>query len=407
MSRVAPSQSGPVISHLSRIIMVLLGLLASGAFSPLAAQTFADVSAVVQSGINKGLYPGAVVIIGRRDTVLYSRGFGHLTWQTRSARPSPERTLWDLASLTKVVATTSSVMVLVQDGSVDLDAPVSRYLPRFSATDADPRRAQVTVRMLLDHTSGLPAWRPFVHLARTREAALDLLYATPLVHIPGDTAVYSDLNAMLLGEMVQAVSGNPLDRFAEQMVFGPMGMRQTLFRPPHAIWHDIAPSATYHGRAVAGVPNDGNAVRLGGVAGHAGLFSTGSDLARYARSWLASGHSGADESPFHPEVVSRFLQHTPASGSRLLGWDTPDPLRTEPSVFGTHLSSAAYGHTGWTGTEIWIDPAQNLFLVFLTNRSYAPRGGHSIERLRALRARLSDLIATAPSGGALAVNQGR
>lgn len=356
------------------------------------AQSFADVGHVVRDGINKGLYPGAVVIVGRRDTVLYSSGFGHLTWQSRSPRPTADGTLWDLASLTKVVATTSSIMVLVEAGRIDLDAPVAKYLPHFLSDGSDPRRQQVTVRMLLDHTSGLPAWRPFVHLARTRDSALALLYNTPLVHAPGDTAVYSDLNAMLLGEMVQTVSGDPLDQFAERMVFGPMGMAKTLFRPPHSLWRAVAPSATYRGRAVAGVANDGNAVRLGGVAGHAGLFSTGDDLARYARSWLGQGTVGG-ASVLQAATVRQFLQRTATSGSRLLGWDTPDTLRTEPSVFGTRLSSAAYGHTGWTGTEIWIDPGQDLFFVFLTNRSYQPRGRHSIERLRELRARLSNLVA--------------
>lgn len=385
----------------------LLVLLAG--LHPVAAsgQSFQAVGSVIRQGISQGLYPGAVVIVGRRDTVLYSRGFGHFDWRTGSARPSPEKTLWDLASLTKVVATTSSVMVLVENGQIDLEAPVSRYLPRFCADPADPRRQTVTVRMLLDHTSGLPAWRPFVHLARTRDSALALLYSTPLVHSPGDTAVYSDLNAMLLGEMVEAVSGDPLDRFAERMVFGPMGMRQTLFRPPHSMWREVAPSATYRGRPVAGVPNDGNAVRLGGVAGHAGLFSTGDDLARYARSWLGLGRLGSGAAIVQPATIERFLSRTPTSGSRLLGWDTPDSLRTEPSVFGTHLSSAAYGHTGWTGTEIWIDPAQDLFLIFLTNRSYKPRGRHSIGRLRELRARLSDAVATTAAGRLRIPNQGR
>jgi len=164
---------GTVTHGATPIVLALLVMLAGGEVGTAAAQSFADINNVVQSGINKGLYPGAVVIVGRRDTVLYSRGFGHLTWQGRSARPTPEKTLWDLASLTKVVATASSVMVLVQNGQIDLDAPVARYLPRFCPDGADPRRQRVTVRMLLDHTSGLPAWRPFVHLARTREAALD------------------------------------------------------------------------------------------------------------------------------------------------------------------------------------------------------------------------------------------
>jgi len=384
------------------VVLALLGWLPAKA----AAQTYHEVEAVVRHGIRDGLYPGAVVVVGRRDTVLFAQGFGHLTWGPKSPRPTPSGTLWDLASLTKVVATTSSMMVLVESGAVDLDAPVALYLPRFLTAAPDPRRGRVTVRMLLDHTSGLPAWRPFVHLARTRESALTLLYATPLVHTPGDTAVYSDLNAILLGELVQTVSGEPLDRFARQRVFQPIGMNRTLFRPPRSMWRDAAPSALYRGRPVVGVANDGNAVRLGGVAGHAGLFSTGSDLALYAQSWLGLGRTAAGIMA-EPSTVLQFLERTPTSGTRLLGWDTADTLMADPSVFGTLLTSAAYGHTGWTGTEIWVDPGRDLFMVFLTNRSYKPRGRHSIERLRELRGQLSDAIVASTSTGVNPVHQGR
>ncbi|HKV74152.1 MAG TPA: serine hydrolase domain-containing protein [Gemmatimonadales bacterium] len=390
---------------LHRAFAVLTVLLLGGPVAA-AAQEYQQVDAVVKHGIREGLYPGAVVVIGRRDTVLYSQGFGHLTWGTRSPRPTPTGTLWDLASLTKVVATTSSMMVLVENGAVDLDAPISRYLPRFVSSGTDPRRGRVTVRMLLDHTSGLPAWRPFVHLARTREAALTLLYSTPLARSPGDTAVYSDLNAILLGELVHTVSGEPLDRFAARNVFQPIGMSRTLFKPPRSMWRDAAPSAVYRGRPVVGVANDGNAVRLGGVAGHAGLFSTGSDLARYAQAWLGYGRTGTGVMA-DPATVLAFLQRTPASGTRLLGWDTADTLMADPSVFGTRLTPSAYGHTGWTGTELWVDPGQDLFMVFLTNRSYKPRGGRSIERLRELRAHLSDAVVASTTAAASPMHQGR
>ena len=371
--------------------VVLVGAaVVCAAAPPVAAQSYSAVDAAVIRGISHGLYPGAVVVIGRRDTVLYARGYGHLTWHESSPRPLPGRTLWDLASLTKVVATTSAIMVLADRQALDLDAPVSQYLPRFTGG----ARSAVTVRMLLDHTSGLPAWRPFYRLAPTRDSALALLYTTPLERPPGDSAVYSDLNAMLLGELVRTLSGDSLDDFVIREVFEPLGMRHTMFRPPRSVWAEVAPSGTFRGRPVAGIPSDGNAARLGGVAGHAGLFSSGSDLALYAQAWLREGQ--AADGPFiQASTMQRFLQRTPASGSRLLGWDTPDTTLQEPSVFGTRLSPAAYGHTGWTGTEIWIDPAQDLFLVFLTNRSYRPRGRHSIDRLRELRAGLSDAVVSA------------
>jgi CubicO group peptidase (beta-lactamase class C family) len=379
-----------------RMIVVAAALVCADA-PPVVAQSYSAVDAAVIRGISHGLYPGAVVVIGRRDTVLYARGYGHLTWHHSSPRPLPGRTLWDLASLTKVVATTSAIMVLTDRQALDLDAPVSGYLPRF----AGDGRSAVTVRMLLDHTSGLPAWRPFYRLAPTRDSALALLYTTPLERPAGDSAVYSDLNAMLLGEVVRTLSGESLDDFVTREVFEPLGMRHTMFRPPRSVWAEVAPSGTFRGRPLAGVPSDGNAARLGGVAGHAGLFSSGTDLALYAQAWLREGR--AADGPFiQASTIQRFLQRTPASGSRLLGWDTPDTTLQEPSVFGTRLSPAAYGHTGWTGTEIWIDPTQDLFLVFLTNRSYRPRGRHSIERLRELRAGLSDAVVSASGSGCVA-----
>jgi len=378
------------VARLAVVSISLAGLPAVRA----SAQSFATVDAAVNRGISHGLYPGAVVVIGRRDTVLYARGYGHLTWHPSSPRPEPGLTLWDLASLTKVVATTSAIMVLSDRQLLDLDAPVSRYLPRFTGGE----RGAVTVRMLLDHTSGLPAWRPFYRLAPSRDSALALLYSTPLDRPPADSAVYSDLNAMLLGELVRALTGDSLDDFVTREVFEPLSMRRTMFRPPRSMWAEVAPSGTYRGRPVAGIPSDGNAERLGGVAGHAGLFSSGTDLARYAQAWLREGR--AANGPFiQASTVQRFLQRNPASGSRLLGWDTPDTTLQEPSVFGSMLSPSAYGHTGWTGTEIWIDPAQDLFLVFLTNRSYRPRGRHSIERLRELRAGLSDAVVSATGPG--------
>jgi len=360
--------------------------MAAGA-APAASQQFADIDAAARAGIRQGLYPGAVVVVGRRDTVLYARGYGHLTWNDNSRAPDPDSTLWDLASLSKVVGTASAVMRLIDVGKVELDAPVGRYLPRFGGADKD----RVTVRMLLDHTSGLPAYVRFYRLDRSAARAVDRLYAEPLVRAPGDSAVYSDLNAMLLGLLVEQVSGQPLDRFAAAEVFAPLGMSRTMYRPPRRLWPWVAPSGRYRGRPVRGEVNDQNAARLGGVAGHAGLFSTGRDLARYAQTWMRDG-VGPDGPWVSAATVRAFRSPGARSGTRLLGWDSPDPAPPpdEPSLFGTLASPSAYGHTGWTGTELWIDPARDLFLVFLTNRSFAPRPRHSVERLRLLRAQLSD-----------------
>ncbi len=354
--------------------------------TPARGQSFADLDDAVRDGIRKGIYPGAVVVVGRRDTLLYARGYGHFTWNAASPVPSPDSTIWDVASITKVVSTTSVAMRLVDRRKLDLDAPVRRYLPRFSG---GPKN-QVTVRMLLDHTSGLKSYVPFYVKARgSRARAIDLLYAQPLVRAPGDSAEYSDLNALFMGLVVEKVTGEPLDRLAAREVFRPLGMTQTMYRPPSSLKSRIAPSGVWRGHPVPGDVNDQNAVAMGGVAGHAGVFSTGTDLARYAQAWLRSG-VGPKGPWVRPETIRRFLVKGARSGSRLLGWDTPEAKPDEPSVFGSLISEAAYGHTGFTGTELWVDPARDLFLVFLTNRAFDPRVRESIKDLKVVRAALSD-----------------
>jgi CubicO group peptidase (beta-lactamase class C family) len=351
---------------------------------------FDPVVRTVEDGIRQGLYPGAVLVVGRRDTILFARGFGHLTWDRRSARPSAWTTLWDLASLTKVVATTGALTVLVDRGAVDLDATVSRYLPRFTGGG----RERVTVRMLLDHTSGLRAYVPLHRLASSREAAIDLVYAEPLTRLPGTRAVYSDLNAILLGWVVEAVAGVPLSNAATELVFDPLHMGFTTFGPLLPEQAVAAPSLMLGGRPAPRVVDDANARRLGSVAGHAGLFSTGLDLAKYAQVWLRRGARPGTVWASE-RTIADFLRRSPASGTRMLGWDTPDRESEEPSVFGSLTSDASFGHTGWTGTLMWIDPARDLFLIFLSNRSLAPRHRNSLVAMRTVRAQVSDVAARA------------
>ena len=375
----------------------LLCGMAYGAFAmtlgatPGRSQSFAEIDVAVLGGIEKGIYPGAVVIVGRRDSLLYARGYGHFTWSATSPVPRPDSTLWDIASITKVVSTMSSALRLVDQGKLDLDAPVRRYLPRFSG---GPKN-QVTVRMLLDHTSGLKSYVPFYLKARgSRTRAITLLYAQPLVRVPGDSAEYSDLNALFLGLVLEKVSGVTLDKLAAREVFGPLGMTQTRYRPPAKLKPSIVPSGLWRGQPVPGDVNDQNAAAMGGVAGHAGVFSTGIDLARYAQVWLRSGVDSKGQAWVRPETMRAFLVKGPRSGSRLLGWDTPeiDPMAEEPSVFGTLISDAAYGHTGFTGTELWVDPVRDLFMVFLTNRVFDPRVRESGKELKFVRANLSDAV---------------
>lgn len=372
--------------HRITLLLAVLSPAAAWAQGP----AFEPVARAVEQGIRRGLYPGAVVVIGKHDTILYARGFGHLTWDRRSARPSAWVTLWDLASLTKVVATTGSLAVLVDQGRIALDAPVAQYLPRFRGS----AKERVTVRMLLDHTSGLRAYAPLYQLAQSRDAAIDLVYAEPLTRPPGIRAVYSDLNAILLGLLVESVGGGSLAGVARALVFDPVDMGFTTFAPSLPEKAILAPSRQVGGRPAPGTVDDANARRLGSIAGHAGLFSTGLDLAKYAQVWLRRGALPA-RSWISGRTHAAFLTPSDAGGSRLLGWDSPDRGPGEVSVFGSLPSAASYGHTGWTGTMMWMDPDRDLFLIFLANRSLAPRHRNSLLAMRDVRARVSDLATRA------------
>jgi CubicO group peptidase (beta-lactamase class C family) len=344
----------------------------------------------VEWGIRQGVYPGAVLVVGRHDTVLFAEGFGRLTWARGAALPSPEHTYWDLASLTKVVATASTAMVLVDRGRLSLDAPVSKYLPAFAGAGKD----RVTVRMLLNHTSGLPAWLPLSRAAHTPAAAMELVLREPLRRTPGTVAEYSDLNGILLGEVVAAVGGEPLDRLAADEVFGPLGMGSTVFAPALPPTGSVAPSRRVGCCAARGRVDDDNAFVLGGVAGHAGLFSTGMDLAHFAQAWLREGRT-AQGRWARAATIREFVHPSNASGTRALGWDTAGPRGTEVSVYGSQARATTYGHTGWTGTMVWVDPSRDLFCVFLTNRSLQPHTRRSIALLRGIRSALSDAVIAA------------
>ncbi|MDH4130213.1 MAG: beta-lactamase family protein [Gemmatimonadota bacterium] len=372
-----------------RLSHLIAAVLLAGMATPGGAQSFRAADSIVESGIARGIYPGAVLLIGRGDRVLHRRGFGHLTWDRRSPVPTPDSTLWDLASLTKVVATTPAVMRLVEQRRVGLDSLVTRYLPRFRGG----ARTRVTVRMLLDHTSGLPSYREFFREAPTRDSAIALLYATPLRNPPGQATVYSDLNFMLLGLLVESVSGEALGAFARREVLAPAGMTQTGFRSGREPSR-TAPTGSWRGTAICCEVNDQNAVRLGGAAGHAGVFGTGDDLARYLRLWLGDG-SIDGRSLFDPASVRTFLSAGNQPEARYLGWERPPARGRDDSAYGQLPSPVTFGHTGWTGTLIWADPARKLFVVFLTNRSYAPRASQSMRQLRAVRGALADSIVAA------------
>ena len=335
----------------------------------------------VERGIERGVYPGAVLVVGTSESIVESRGFGHFTWDPGSNTPDPDSTLFDVASLTKVVATTAAVMRLVETDRLDLESRVAEHIPEFVGEGKD----EVTVRHLLDHSSGMRSFLSLPDMVDDAAAARRTVLEEPLRFDPGRGVIYSDLNVMILGWVVESVTGKTLSEFTQSEVFEPLQMMETRFRPSRSMRNRIMPVGLWRGHVIAGELHDQNAVILGGVSGHAGLYSTGSDLARFAREMLRAG-LGRESRLFSEEVVLQFTARR--SGDRALGWEMNDTTSTGHT--GRFLSPSAYGHGGYTGGSIWIDPGRDLFVILLTNRVFAPRTGRSISALRGIRGEVAD-----------------
>ena len=346
----------------------------------MSAERLAAIDRVVLSGIHAGGFPGAAVVVGRDGYAVVKRGYGRLTWEGDAPAVS-DQTIYDLASLTKVVATTSAIMVLVDEGKVDLDAPVRNYLPEFAGGAKD----RVTVRHLLTHRSGLPAGRDLWRSASSPAEARRQVLESRLYCEPGACYEYSDLGADVLGFVVEAAGGQRLDRFVEERVFAPLGMNDTRFRPAADLRGRIAPTeiAPPRGYPLRGEVHDENAYVLGGVAGHAGLFSTAADLSIFAQT-LLNGGSYRGVRVFSDSTVRRFTSR--AAGTRALGWDTCDTN----SACGELMGDGSYGHTGFTGTSLWLDPEQRMFVLLLTNRVYEARAARPARVISDVRADLAD-----------------
>ncbi len=323
-----------------------------------------SMRAVLARAVADSAFPGAYAVVGDAQGETVGFGAGRIDWSPTAPRPD-STTLWDLASLTKVVGTTSAMLQLVASGRVALDSPVVRYLPAFAPSDA-PGKARITVRQLMTHSSGLPPWRPLYKEATDPASALALALATKPDTGPGVRYVYSDLNFITLGALVARVTGEPLDAYLQRHVFGPLGMRDTRYLPPAAELARIAPTEfdPWRQRKLRGEVHDENAAALGGVSGHAGLFSTGADLGRLARAYL-NGGAVDGRRVFDSATVALFTRAQDTTVSRrAIGWETP----TGGNSAGHYLSRRAFGHTGFTGTSIWIDPARRTYIILLTNR---------------------------------------
>jgi CubicO group peptidase (beta-lactamase class C family) len=332
-------------------------------------------------------FPGAVVAVGRHGRLALLASVGH--YAANDARPVEPGTIYDLASLTKVIALTTECILLVDQGKLALDAPVQRYLPAF----VGPMKDQVLIRHLLTHSAGLAADLPLWDSTRTRAAALAMVDTSPLLSQPGTNFVYSDLSAIVLMQVLERITGRPLDQVLADDVFTPLGMTATRFVPPKSWRNDIAPTEVdtfFRHRLLIGEVHDESAARLGGVSGNAGLFSNAPDLARLA-AWLLDARAGRLTPGPRPGVNADLVRHfttkqdIPPGSSRALGWDTPSGR----SSGGSAPPPDAFGHTGYTGTSIWLYPTQDVFVILLTNRVNPTRSNIKILQVRP---RVADLV---------------
>lgn len=330
---------------------------------------------ILAQAIDARAFPACSLAVTLHGELVAHKALGRFTYESSSPAVSTA-SIFDLASVTKVVATTAMAMILYERGLLDLETPVVAIVPEFASDDT--RRAEVTLRMLLAHSSGLPAYEKLFLRTKTRDELLTATFTIQLTAAPGTRADYSDIGFITLGIALERLADEPLDAFCQREVFGPLAMSHTTFNPAKALQERIPPTAddrTFRHRIIQGEVQDENASVLGGIAGHAGLFSTAEDLARFAHSMLNGGHP-----ILRPDTVELFTRRelTLPGTSRALGWDTP----SAPSQSGKCFSARSFGHLGYTGTSLWIDPDRQLSITLLTNRTWPDCQNQAIKQVR-------------------------
>jgi beta-N-acetylhexosaminidase len=359
----------------------------------LDGRRLAAVDSLMRAAIARRAFPGASVAIGREGVVAKLQGYGYYTYENE--RPVTEHSLYDLASLTKVIATTTAVMKLYEEGRIDLNAPLARYLPEFSRNG----KQRVTVRQILTHQAGLIPYRPFHRMGiETREQLIEAVMNEELQYRPGTDTRYSDLGIISLALAIERITGQDFATYTREQIFEPLGMASTGFRPTGFTDDAVAPTEYDDGfrqRLLQGEVHDEAAWLLGGTAGHAGLFSTAADLARFAYMMVNDGQIFGRQF-LKPETIRLFTTRVDRRGStRALGWDTRSDQGY--SSAGTKFGPRSFGHTGFTGTSIWIDPDQNLYVILLANRVHPSRENN---RHVQVRSDLADIAYGAIAGPA-------
>lgn len=343
---------------------------------------FAAAYRVLEQAIAAQAFPGCAFGVLASGAVVLQGGLGHFTYEAESRAVEPG-TLFDVASVTKVAATTAAAMLLGERGRLDVDTKLGEYLPEFVAhrTPGDPAR-EITLRHLLAHSSGLPGYVEFFRTAPDRDSLLRACFDLHLEAAPGTRTEYSDPGFILLGKALEALSGEPLDIFAKREIFAPLGLSSTCFNPLPELRAAIPPTEEdkkFRRRQIQGEVQDENAWVLGGVSGHAGLFSNVPDLLRFAAAILEPMQQRLTKGLFARETVEMFARRqAPAGSSRALGWDTP----STNSSSGRHFSPRSIGHLGYSGCSLWIDLDAAVAVVLLTNRTWPDRGSQLIRQVR-------------------------
>ncbi len=344
-----------------------------------ASVRFAGPRAVLRQAVAEDAFPGAAWGVLHHGEILAMAGEGRFTYEANSPAVQPD-TVFDLASVSKVVATTAAAMLLLDRGSLHLDMRLGDILPGFVVgSDPSSGKVQVTLRMLLAHSAGLPGYVELFRTCSTPEALIRAALQLPLENPPGQRTVYSDVGYILLGKVMEVLSGEPLDSFCVREIFRPLGLAATTFNPPPEQRPRIAPTeedTRFRNRVIQGEVQDENAWVLGGAAGHAGVFSSVHDLLCFAQCILSEGRAADGHQLFQPQTVRAFA--APQSTGRALGWDVPTP----PSSSGRYFGPRSIGHLGYAGTSLWIDPDQELAVALLTNRTWPDRSRDTIRQVR-------------------------
>ena len=351
---------------------------------------FERALALMCKGVEERVFPGAQLTVSHKGEVVCDAGIGRFSYDESSSEVT-SATIYDLASLTKVLATTSMAMKLYEDSKLDLDEPVINLLPEFAASE-DIRHSYVTTRMLLAHTSGLPGHAKLYEMCFLPAEMKDAIYKMPLAADPGKNAEYSDIGFLLLGFLLQQVSGETIDKFCQREIFAPLKMVHTCFKPPVEWKQNIPPTEQerhFRRRILQGEVHDENASAVGSVAGHAGLFAPASDVTRFALCMLGYGPQ-----IFQPQTIEYFTSRasakkvSPPESTRALGWDTP----SQPSSSGKYFSTHSFGHLGFTGTSLWIDAQRQISVTLLSNRTWPDRSERTSEGIKRLRPLVHDAV---------------